>query len=321
MAAAPPLGNDMRLALALMLLAAPLSADTYFLIVGGLGGETRYDERFAEEVGKLAEVAARTAGEESHIRRLEGEAARRDSIVDAFLQLKTNLGEDDLLSVFLVGHGSYDGGEYKFNIPGPDLTAERLASLMSSVPAKRQLVALTTSCSGAALEALQAPGRIVVTATKNGRERNATVFSKYWAEALEDPEADTDKNDVISVQEAFSYADAKVKTFFESTDHLATEHPQMQGELAASFTLARLGAAAQAIDDPALRPLLDRREKLQMQVDGLKLKKDAMNETDYFSELQDLLVELAMVEAEITSKQGEEPAASDDPPRQQELRP
>ena len=26
----------------------------------------------------------------------------------------------------LIGHGSYDGAEYKFNIPGPDLTGAEI---------------------------------------------------------------------------------------------------------------------------------------------------------------------------------------------------
>ena len=44
-----------------------------------------------------------------------------------------------------------------------------------------------TSCSGGGSEFLRKPNRVVITATKTGTEKNATVFARYWAEALRDP--------------------------------------------------------------------------------------------------------------------------------------
>ena len=40
-------------------------------------------------------------------------------------------------------------------------------------------------------------------------EKNATVFGRYWVEALRDPAADVDKNETISALEAFQYAEKK----------------------------------------------------------------------------------------------------------------
>jgi len=77
------------------------------------------------------------------------------------------------------------------------------------IAAKRQLVVDTTSASGGALQVLERPGRAVIAATKSGTEKNATVFARYWVEALEDPAADTDKSDSISAMEAFTYAAKK----------------------------------------------------------------------------------------------------------------
>ena len=51
---------------------------------------------------------------------------------------------------------------------------------------------------------------MVITATKTGTEKNATVFARYWVEALRDPAADTDKNETISALEAFRYAERKI---------------------------------------------------------------------------------------------------------------
>lgn len=277
------------------------SAASHFVIVEGLGGAPEYDERFQEEAARVAAAARRSAGDDAQVRLLRGAEARRDNLVKVFSELET-LGEDDSLAVILIGHGTYDGDDYKFNIPGPDLTASRLAQMLDKVPAMRQLVVNTTSASGGAVDQLSSPSRIVVSATKNGRERNATVFSRYWADAFESPEADQDKNETISVAEAFRYADAKVTAHFEEAKRMATEHPRIDGELADSFTLARLGAAAEALSDPSLRPFIAKREKLEIAIDELKLQKDAMSEYDYFEKLQTLLIDLAEVQAEISAR-------------------
>ncbi len=128
----------------------------------------------------------------------------------------------------LIGHGTYDGVEYKFNIPGPDITGAELAALLDRVPAARQLVVNMTSSSGGSIEFLRKPNRVVITATKTGTEKNATVFARYWAEALRDPAADADKNETVSALEAFHYAQRKTTEFFDTQKRLATEHAVLE---------------------------------------------------------------------------------------------
>ena len=66
------------------------------------------------------------------------------------------------------------------------------------IAATRQLIINTTSASGGSVKALQRHDRVVIAATKTGTEKNATVFARYWVEALQDPGADTDKNQIIT---------------------------------------------------------------------------------------------------------------------------
>ncbi len=132
----------------------------------------------------------------------------------------------------MIGHGTFDGVEYKFNLPGPDISGTELAALLNRIPASRQLVVDMTSASGGATPALKKENRTVITATKSGSEKNATLFARYWVEALRDPAADTDKNEVVSALEAFQYAQTKTAQFFTEQKRLATEHPQLEDRAA-----------------------------------------------------------------------------------------
>jgi len=240
----------------------------------------------------------------------------REQVRARFAELAKQAKATDALVVTLIGHGTYDGADYKFNLQGPDITASELAGMMDHVPAQRQLVVNATECSGGSIEHLRRPNRIVIAATRAGTERNATVFARYWVEALREPAADTDKNEAISALEAFRYAQQKTADFFETQKRLATEHPVIEdtgkgtgertptaengeGKLAASFAVVRLGANAAAARDPAKRPLLERKEQIEQAIDKLKFEKAAMPENDYKRQLTQLLIELAKIQEAI----------------------
>jgi hypothetical protein len=220
----------------------------------------------------------------------------------------------------LIGHGTYDGVEYKFNIPGPDISGVELAGMLDRIPATHQLVMNATSCSGASIEFLRRPNRIVIAATKTGTEKNATVFARYWAEALREPAADVDKNESVSALEAFHYAQKKTKEFFDTQKRLATEHSVLEdtgkgmgvpatgngpdpdtgeGKLAAAFAVVRLGANAAAAKDPAKKALLDQKEQVEQAIDQLKYEKAGMAADDYKKQLTRLLLELARIQEAI----------------------
>jgi hypothetical protein len=299
----------MRLA-ALLLLAVAAHATTYYVTISGLGGEPDYDQRFkmwAEDI----DGSLKKAGGDAKVFTMQ--APTRDKVQAQFADITKQAKPDDALVLILIGHGSYDGVEYKFNIPGPDLSGGELAALLDRVPATRQLVVVTTSSGGGAIANLRRPNRIVISATKTGSEKNATVFARFWAEALRDPAADTDKNEAVSALEAFHYAQRKTTEFFDSSKRLATEHSVLEdtgkgdgekdpkpetgeGRLAAAFPVVRLGANAAAARDPAKKALLDQKEQIENQIDKLKYEKAAMNAADYKKQLTGLLLQLAKVQ-------------------------
>ncbi len=305
----------MRLLPALLLAAAAAHSATYYVTLAGLGGEPDYEQRFAGWAREVDRIL-KTSGGDHRVETLSGSPASRARVRTLLESIAKQAGPQDALVLVLIGHGTYDGVDYKFNLPGPDLSAAELASLLDRIPAGRQLIVNTTSASGGSIEFLRKPNRIVITATKSGTEKNATVFARYWVEALRDPAADTDKNETISALEAFRYADQKTAAFYESQKRLPTEHPLLEdtgkgagvrspstengeGRLAAAFPVARFGRAQAEASDPAKRELLARKERLEQQIDQLKYQKAAMDLKEYRKQLTALLLELARTQEEL----------------------
>jgi len=279
-----------------------------------LGGEPDYEQRFTANAMDLDKVFKSATG--AHVVTLTGKQATKAKLTEAIEQVAREAKPEDDFVLTLIGHGSFDGTEYKFNLVGPDITAGDLAALCDKVSTKRQLIVDTTSASGGAVGALERPGRAVIVATKSGTEKNATVFARYWAEALQDPMADTDKSESISALEAFTYADKKTAEFYTSQKRLATEHPEFEdtgkgeavkaqssegreGALMATLTVVRIGAAQAAMNDPAKRDLMAKKEDMEQKIDALKYQKAAMEPGEYKKELTAALVELAKVQAEL----------------------
>jgi hypothetical protein len=303
----------LALSAAAVLTAHTAIADTYFLTVAGLGGDPDYEREFRQ---LAADLDRTLKGPDNHVYTLAGNDASRAHVVQTLEAIAGLAKPDDDFVLILIGHGSFDGIEYKFNLVGPDITAAALAALCNRIASKRQLIINTTSASGGSIGVLARRGRAVISATKSGTEKNATVFARYFVDALKDPTADLDKNEAITALEAFQYATGKTAEFYEAQKRLATEHAVFvdtahgapvrvasteggAGHFLASVVLVRLGADRTAANDPAKRGLLARKEQLERQIDTLKYQRAAMSAEDYKQQLKEALVQLARVQAQL----------------------
>jgi hypothetical protein len=192
---------------------------------------------------------------------------------------------------------------------GPDLTAADYARLLAKFPSQRVVFVNTSSASGAFLKPLAGPGRIIVTATKTGGERNETDFPEYFVAAYSDPAADRDRNGHVSVAEAFEYAKTKVTEAFQKKGLLLTEHATLDDSGEGQFASAAfLGSASSAstlqvdTSDPAIRALVEQRDAIEQQIAGLRLRKTSMPEAQYDAEMERLLTALALKTKEIRDK-------------------
>jgi hypothetical protein len=310
-AAAAEVGCHLRHAFLLVLASAFLHAETYYFTVAGLGGEPEYDARFsgwAKDLDKLLHQVEPHA----KIKTLYGADATRANVEAYLKEVAKEAKPDDSLILMLIGHGSFDEFDYKFNLPGPDLSASQLAALLDKISA-HELVVNMTSSSGGSIPVLEKAKRVVITATKAGTEKNATVFPRYWIEGLRDPAADSDKNEIVTALEAFRYAEEKTAKFYETQKRLSTEHALIEdagkgdgvkapspengeGLTANRFAILHLGAAAVQSRDPAKLALLKQKEELEAQIDDLKYRKASMSVQEYRGQLNQLLIQLAQTQ-------------------------
>lgn len=304
----------MRLLLLFAALAAAAPAATYYVTIAGIGGEAEFEQRFSGIAGEIDKLLK--DNKEPQVVTLRGSDASKAKIESVLADIARRASASDSLVVMLIGHGGFDGVNYKFAIPGPDLTASELAGMLDRIPASRQLVVNMTSASGASMTALSKQNRVVITATRTGTEKNAVVFSRYWAEALRDGAADTDKNGAISALEAYRYADQKTVRFYESQKRLATEHALLddtgkgegvrapgpengQGLLAAQIAVMRVGETQIAAQSGEKQQLFAKKEKIEQEIERLKYQKAAMPVNEYRKKLSALLLDLARTQEEL----------------------
>jgi hypothetical protein len=241
----------------------------------------------------------------------------RKGLEEACLSLAKLVDKDDVVFVFIEGHGSYDGKDYKLNLVGPDPTAWELAEVLYSIPAERFVVINATNCSGGSLEALSQKGKIVITATKSGMEKNLTHMGRYFVEAFKQNVADSDKNGRVSIMEAFSYASQKVEEYYTSQNNLQTEHsvlddngdahgqsaltPESGEGLLARTTFLDSGAQVGVLESltPEQQKLTLEARELEKQIEALKYGKEEMAPADYEKRLEALLLRLAQINAEL----------------------
>jgi peptidase C13-like protein len=297
----------LRLIALFVVAAVAARAESYYLVVAGLGGEAEYEQRFTGWASDLTKLLKTEPN--SKVETLSGKDATKANIEAKMREVAAASKPDDEFVALLIGHGSFDEQDYKFNIPGPDITAKELAALLDKIQAK-QAVILMTSSSGGAIPVLQKPKRVIVTATKSGTEKNATIFARYFIEAMRDKDADTDKSEILTVQEAFHYAEQKTAKFFETQKRLATEHALIEdsgkgegvkdpspengeGLVAGRFALLHLGSVASLVNDPEKQKLLKHKEELEASIDELKYEKASMPLPQYRQQMQEFLLDLA----------------------------
>lgn len=268
-------------------------AETRAVIVAGLGGTADYEAEFRRHAERIAKGLEQVGDD---VTLLSGEAANTEAVRRAVAGLASRSQSDEKLYFVFIGHGTYNREVFKFNVPGPDFSATELQSWLTPAAAKHQLVVVTGSSSGAVQDVLAADGRTVISGTRSGEQRNATVFGGYFSAALSDEAADLDKDGRITADEAFGFAERAVDDYYSGNQEMSTENPLLESPQPL-LVLAHLDA--QVTVDPDLGYLLSRRDALENEVATLRENKTQYGTDEYLAELQRLLLELAVIDAQL----------------------
>jgi hypothetical protein len=323
---------QLRRLLALLALAmlGPLAGEAwgqgarFALVVQGASGEEQYAAQHTRWVETLVRMFRdRFKYDTEHLVVLTEQPgapqtrATAEGVRASLGRLAKAMTAADQLVVILIGHGSGQGGDAKFNLVGPDLTIEEWAGLFKAIPGRLAVVD-TTSASFPYLAGLAAPGRVVITATSTLSQRFHTVFPEGFVQALASEAADLDKNSRVSLLEAFTYAARVVKQHYEQSGTMATEVAALDddgdgkgrtatatgpdGSIAALTYLDAV--AVPTSQDPEVQKLLVRQQALTEQIDELRRRRTTMPSDEFDKELEKLLTELASVSREVRKRTG-----------------
>ena len=294
-------------------------AATVILVVGA-PGTAEYGREFATWADRWRDAAGRASTRVIEVGRDGSPGAPSDK-----QRLQTLLADESAkpsdagpLWLVLIGHGTFDGREAKFNLRADDVAAGELAKLLG--PVKRPLAVINCSSASAPfVNRLSGEGRVIVTATRSGSEVHYARFGEYLSAAITDPAADIDKDGQTSLLEAFGAASHRTEEFYKQQGRLATEHALLDdngdalGTPAAWFQGTRATRAARdgaAIDGTRAHQwhlvptaaevalpadLRARRDQLELEIESLRARKATMSETEYYAQLERLLLQLARI--------------------------
>lgn len=289
---------------------------TTVILVTGAPGEAEYAAQFDNQADQW-----RVAAEKGGARVITiGTGVESPTTSDAE-SLRTILaaeqpdGEEPLWIV-LNGHGTWDGKTARFNLRGPDISADDLSKWMK--PVKRPAVIINTASSSAPfVTGLTAPERVVITATRSGSEQNITRFGIHLAAVLTDLTADLDTDGSVSLLEAFLAASRRTSEFYKTEGRLATEHAMVDdngdgfgtpADWFKGLRAVRKSDKNAATDGSRARhvflippasekqwpeELLKQRETVEARIEALRETKATMKEDEYYSSLESLMIELA----------------------------
>jgi mannose-6-phosphate isomerase-like protein (cupin superfamily) len=299
------------------------------LIAVGASGEQTYSDAFAHwaadweracDAGGAKHLTiglGRDGKDATHATNENGGGLSDHDRIKAALDAEPRESANELWIV-LLGHGTADAKDAKFNLRGDDLAASELAAWLK--PFRRTVIVICAfSSSGAWLKPLAGPDRITVTATKSGSENNYARFGGHLAQAIGDPGADFDKDGETSLLEAWLTAARKTADFYKDEGRLATEHSLLDdngdglgtppdwfsgvrvvkksrdGSVPDGRRAAQIHLVRSAAERALTAGQRAERDALERDLGALRERKATMKEDDYFRELEILMLRIARI--------------------------
>ena len=328
--AKPGIKNWIMAGFLLLVSGQALAVQNHQLIISGIAGDEEYRQQFSEMSLSLYRSAGKVGIAINNILMLTAQplagvagahrVSDRQTIHKALAEINARARPDDRVFVVLIGHGNPRGDSAVFNLPGPDISAGELAEALEVFEDQALIIINTASSSGPFIKALTRENRIVITATSSGREYNAPIFGEFFIAAFAKPGADRDKDERISMLEAFDYARREVRRSYDSDKRLLTEHAllddngdgvgsldpgeyETDGALANRIYLQQPGIVAAGIAGELVE-LSKRKQDIEQSIGELKTQRASMSRDSYYNRLEVLLIDLALLSREIRAQGG-----------------
>jgi hypothetical protein len=264
-----------------------------------------------------ASVVPAVAPESAPAPASEPEETDAAKLVHAIESLSRSKSSEPLWIVYL-GHGTFDGRTASWNLHGPDITAEQLASTCQKL--QRPLATVVcSSCSAPFINVLSGPDRIVVTATKDGNQIQYSRFGDAMSTAISTLEADINRDGQTSLLEAWLFASRRTAEFYKTEGRLATEHSLIDDNGDGKGVRSELYVGDRVVENAENPELIDgriaarwhfvrsdeerrlsqeqreKRDALEAQLEQLREQKSSLPEEEYLEQLEVIAVQLAEI--------------------------
>ena len=295
---------------------AAARAATFYVTVAGLGGEPDYEQRFTANAMDLDKIFKSATG--AHVYTLTGKQSTKAKLTEVMGEVARDAKPEDDFVLTLIGHGSFDGVEYKFNLVGPDMSASGAGGAVRQGAGEAPVDCgynQRERWGGAGAGAAGPRG-------DRGDEERARRRTRRCLRATGWRRCRTRRRTRTRATRSLRWRRLRMRTarrrsstrrrsgWRRSIRSLRTPARAMrcgrlrggmgrEGALMATFTVVRIGAAQAAMNDPAKRDLMAKKEDLEQKIDALKYEKAAMEPGEYKKELTAALVELAKVQEEL----------------------
>jgi len=297
----------------------------HLLVVSGIGGTDDYRQQFVHQSQQLKQAALDAGIPRDNIVMLADQAdeadyrpADKQTLLRTIREIGARAAPEDRVFVILIGHGNARGDGAVFNLPGPDISADELGAALDQLGERQLVIVNTASSSGPFVGRLSGSNRVVMTATASAQEFQAPLFGGFFVSAFASAGADRDKDERISMLEAFDFARSEVRRSYDSSKRLLTEHAllddngdgegsQQPGEYQADGALAnrvylQQPPSAAGGAGPRLVAMLQRKQALEQSIYDLKRQRESLQRRDYYDRLENLLVELALLTRQIRAE-------------------
>ena len=215
----------------------PNEKKTYALVVSGISKDPQHRSAKSKVLSDLQRLLLNTpeiSGETLTVLVADGlpadgafRTSTAENIQKAINAVGTIIKAEDRFIFYYIGQANMVAGKLRLNLPGTDITHERLAQWIKGIKASSMLIVLDCPGAGLAAKEISGRGRIVICSC-TVEQRYSTRFSEHFIPALTDSESDVNGDGKISILEAFTAAFRQIDDWYRQKKLLTTETPVLE---------------------------------------------------------------------------------------------